>query len=340
MLNRINHLTLFLTLAVLAIGCTCGSNTSSKGHSKEPVKTVSKTADAVHKTVSRGSLLRNFALPQIPSMITGHAETAQYLSMHFWDNFFCDEIYYTDTVIINGIARDELEQAMANFVSLLYAIPLDNAQDRLQELTAKTIAYSNTEAAKSFMACLEHYVYDPNSPFRNEDFFLPVALLLSEWNALSPVEREKYALYAKYCSYNQIGTVAADFSYCDSRGNISTLHQIKAKTLVIFFSNPGCNTCKEIITTMSTNEAINKAISQGRLKILNLYIDEDLDAWYNYMPIYPSSWINAYQPDFTVKDDTIYNIRAIPSIYILDEEKRVIMRDVPESVAINYLQYV
>lgn len=310
-----------LLSVVLAVGCTCAGNSPAKEEKK---------ADQV-------STLRNFTLPSFPSVIP-EQEKPQYFAKHFWDSFFCEETCLTDTVIIGGISKPEIEQAMANYASLLYAVALPVAQQDLADLTDKAMAYHSAEASKAFLAVLENYIYDPNSPYRNEDFFLPVAERLKNWNALEEVERDKYARYAKYCSYNQIGTVAANFTYCDNLGRTGTLHGIKADNLLVFFSNPGCKSCKAIIEQISSSEKISAAVSSGKLKILNLYIDEDLEAWHEYMPVYPKTWINAYQPDLTVHDNSIYNIRAIPSLYILDRDKRVVMRDVPETIAINYLE--
>ena len=78
-------------------------------------------------------------------------------------------------------------------------------------------------------------------------------------------------------------------------------------------------------------------ISQGRLAVLNIYIDEDLQAWREYMPIYPEEWYNGFDPDLVIRTDNLYNVRAIPSLYLLDSDKRVIMKDAPENKVFNYL---
>ena len=68
-------------------------------------------------------------------------------------------------------------------------------------------------------------------------------------------------------------------------------------------------------------------ISAGKLAVLNIYIDEDLEAWRSYMPIYPEEWFNGFDPDFVIRTDVLYNVRAIPSLYLLDKDKTVIMKD-------------
>ena len=58
------------------------------------------------------------------------------------------------------------------------------------------------------------------------------------------------------------------------------------------------------------------------------------------MPIYPEQWYNGFDPDFVLKGDQMYNIRAIPSLYLLDKEKNVLMKDVPPEVLFMYLKSV
>jgi hypothetical protein len=81
-------------------------------------------------------------------------------------------------------------------------------------------------------------------------------------------------------------------------------------------------------------------ISSGALAVLNIYIDEDLQAWREYMPIYPEEWYNGFDPDLVIRTDNLYSVRAIPSLYLLDKDKRVIMKDAPENKLFNYLNNI
>ena len=93
----------------------------------------------------------------------------------------------------------------------------------------------------------------------------------------------------------------------------------------------------EIINVLKGDLKISSLVDKGVMKVLNIYIDEDIQAWRSYMPIYPEQWYNGFDPDFAIRNDEIYNIRAIPSLYLLDKEKNVLMKDVPENVLFNYL---
>ena len=53
--------------------------------------------------------------------------------------------------------------------------------------------------------------------------------------------------------------------------------------------------------------------------------------------IYPEKWYNGFDPDLVIRGETLYNVRAIPSLYLLDREKKVLMKDVPEARLFEWL---
>jgi hypothetical protein len=149
--------------------------------------------------------------------------------------------------------------------------------------------------------------------------------------------QEKYARDARLCALNKVGTKAADFRFADSRGRIRTLYGIESPYTLLFFSNPGCNACMDIINVLKEDPAISQKINNGMISVLNIYIDEDLQAWRDYMTIYPDEWYNGFDPDLAIRTDNLYSVRAIPSLYLLDQDKRVIMKDAPENRILNVL---
>ena len=78
-------------------------------------------------------------------------------------------------------------------------------------------------------------------------------------------------------------------------------------------------------------------IQEGKLEVLAMYIDEDLSAWRNNREKYPKEWIYAHDGELILRDNGIYGLRAIPSLYLLDKEKRVILKDAPVEKVISYL---
>ena len=88
---------------------------------------------------------------------------------------------------------------------------------------------------------------------------------------------------------------------------------------------------------MSSSSGINSLVSSGRLKVVDIYIDHEVDVWKSKIAEYPSVWINGYDHNFKIREDLLYHVRAIPSMYLLDKEKTVLMKDAPDQKLLQYL---
>lgn len=274
-----------------------------------------------------------FPYPQVPSMMQEEDEIRRYAVTHFWNRYLEDPAPYKDRSLIEG--------AFANYCSLLNDVPLETmrrAQDSvLTKAERKQTESPETGVFSLIMELEDHYLNDPDSPFRNEEYYLPVV----EHILASPLSDEGAKAKAEHLlprlSLNRLGEVAADFTYTLNNGRTGTLHGVKAERTLLFFSNPGCHNCKEIIDMLSSSEEVSAMIADGRLKVLNIYPDADLTEWYSYMSHYPDTWINGFDAENILHRDVIYYIKAIPSLYLLDAEKRVLAKDAPPEVVMKML---
>ena len=277
-----------------------------------------------------------------PEMLETPQDRAEYMAEHWWDKF-ADEnrAYPCDSTLVSGVSRDVVEQKFANWVNVLSMVDYPHAAKSVRRLYDKALKCERKDTASNvfdtFRSLVEKYLYDPNSPMRNEDLYGPYADCLSRCEFIDEGNRKAYAYDAGMCALNRVGTKAADFRFEDKNGKVRRLYDIKADFIVLFFSNPGCVACKEIINALKGTPQIDSMISAGRIAVLNIYIDEDLEAWRSYMPIYPETWYNGFDPDFVIRGDVLYNVRAIPSLYLLDKDKNVMMKDAVTERVIDFL---
>ncbi len=288
---------------------------------------------------------RPFPKPSAPAMLTDKAEAAAYLSEHYWDDFTdTTQLYRCDSVTVNGVKASEIEQEYANFLAIVEMAGPETAVEAVSALFRRISAVEQKDTASNVFETLSDltrlYLYDANSPYRNEDYYLPFVEGLSK-SEFTPDDRKPgYEYDAKMCALNQVGTKAADFRFRDENGRNHTLYGIDADYVILFFSNPGCTACKEIIDVLDSSVKASEMISSGRLAVLNIYIDTDLSEWRKYMPIYPRNWYNGYDPDYVIRTDVLYNVRAIPSLYLLDRDKTVLMKDAPQERLFFWLENV
>ena len=275
---------------------------------------------------------RPFPQVVIPAAYTDPDERISYAIEHYWDGFFGGD-GRTDSARVLGVTKGEVEQALANYIGVLGRAPLPQAGKAVSglfdALAAKQAADTSNRVYLAMTEMVARYLYDPNSPLRDEDLYLPFVQKM----AASPLTKEDmrtaYRYEAQMCALNPRGSVAPDFVMTLRGGTQVRMHSVRAERTLLFFSNPGCHNCKEIIDALQADGNVLNLIREGRLAVLNIYIDEDLDAWRSYMPIYPKEWLNGYDAAHILRQDVLYNIRAIPSLYLLDAEKRILLKDAP-----------
>ena len=277
-----------------------------------------------------------------PAMMEDPQDRAEYMAQNMWNSLTDpSRTYPCDSLLVSGVRRTDVEQKFANWTQVLGMSSRPVAERSVSRLYDRALACEKKDTSsnvfETFAFLVDKYLFDPNSPLRDEDLYGAYASRLAAYEGYTEVQKEKYARDAHLCALNKVGTKAADFRFADRRGKIRTLYGVEAPYTLLFFSNPGCEACMSIINVLKEDPQISGMISSGRLKVLNIYIDEDLDAWRSYMPVYPDEWYNGFDPDFVIRNETLYNVRAIPSLYLLDSDKTVLLKDAPENRMFEYL---
>ena len=233
------------------------------------------------------------------------------------------------------IPQDEEKQFAHFLLGLEHQTPAQQAE-QIGELLAKA---EQNNATSRFLTLAEKYLYDPNSPVKNEEAYIGALEVMSttslydEWERVRPQSQLTMALK------NRMGTIATDFRYVTKNGSRGSLHALKAKYILLFINNPGCPACKDIREQISASAMLTQLIDQGVIKVLALYPDEDLKEWYDYQPNMPDNWINSYDKELAMRNKELYDLRAIPTLYLLDEHKMVLLKDCMSIPAIEQVIY-
>lgn len=265
-----------------------------------------------------------FHLPQIPDEITSSEERGKFLVMHYWDRFdFSNE---------RLISRPEItEQAFVDYIHILQNyVSWEDAKKSLHYTLNKM---KENDAMHAYFASLfEKYLYEPNSPFRNEEFYLVVLKQLTKSSLLSKAEKSKYKFQLSMVNKNRVGKKAANFNYTLASGETLSLYSIKSDYLLLIFFDPECSTCDAVIRQIKESESINNAMKMNSptrtmLTVLTVYPGENLNVWLDYLPQLPAEWTNAYDQGMVITKKNLYDINAYPILYLLDKNKKVILKD-------------
>ncbi|MDR1161999.1 MAG: DUF5106 domain-containing protein [Tannerellaceae bacterium] len=268
-----------------------------------------------------------FQMVSIPSMLVDPTDRANYLSIHYWDNFD-----FADTTYIH--LPQVTEQAFVDYIDVLFLVSDAVSSAAIQDMLKK--AEAEPAMFAYFTGLYEKYLYDPNSPMRNDELYIPVLEAMLASPAVS--EKVRPARLLELARKNRVGEQAADFTYTLANGKNETLYAIRSDYTLLFFYNPGCHTCKEIMGQLASSLSINYLMQEKRLTIVAVYPDEDLAEWKMYLAQVPAEWINAYDKGAKVQNEEIYDLKAIPALYLLDKDKRVILKDTTFEQVENYFR--
>lgn len=74
------------------------------------------------------------------------------------------------------------------------------------------------------------------------------------------------------------------------------------------------------------DEDLKNAMSEEKVTVLAVYTEGDVDVWKKSLRDMPEGWIVVHD-NTVVKEKALYDLKAMPSIYLLDGHKKVILKD-------------
>lgn len=259
-------------------------------------------------------------LPSVPTTLKTPTERANYIINHIWD-----AMDFRDTLRSHNQAF--MEQNFSNFISLF---PYAEEQPQRAAVAALLDKAEADSAAYVLLKNIaEKYLYELSSPMYSEDYYIIFleryanSVILGEHGTLRP--RRQLDAARK----NRPGTTAADFTYTTRHGDSTTLYQTTAKgDLLLMFYDPDCEHCKEVMGELQANETLSNAIALGKITVLAIYSGDDRDLWKRTASSLPANWTVGYETG-TLQENGSYVLRAMPTLYWLDSNKKVLLKDVP-----------
>lgn len=269
----------------------------------------------------------HYTRPDLPQIMTDPAERAVYYVRHYWDGYLTG-----DTAWVNS---GDTEQLYVDFIDALKYVEPETGRKALHTMMVRMEADST--AYRRFCLLGEKYLNEPNSPMRNEDFYIAVleqmlqSDRLQEWEKIRPADRLKQA------HKNRPGMKAADFTYVTVHGDNSRMSRLKAQYTMLFFYDPDCSNCRKFEKLFAEIPAFVEMVENGTLRVLAIYPDENREEWAAKAVYMPQGWIVGWNKAGDIRTRQLYDIRATPTIYLLDGRKRVILKDTSMEQLIDYL---
>ena len=268
---------------------------------------------------------KSFPMVTIPVYLTEPSQRADYMAVHFWDRFD-----FSDTVLVS--CPEVTEQGFSNYIGILARTSsYEKARSGLEGLLDKASVDSTTYA--HFLGLCDKYLYEANSPLRNEEFYITVLQYVIGDPDIPEADKIRPQARLEMAMKNRLGSRAENFGFTMATGRRMSLYDVEADYVVLFFYNLGCRMCKEVrekLMAVLENPSLSELSHSGRLKVVAIYPDRQLDDWKKYLGDIPGGWLNGYDETQSIEANELYDLKAIPSLYLLDRDKRVLLKDFTE----------
>ena len=307
-----------LALAIfLATFCSCcASSPNQEKASNAPIATESSVKVAPQPEQKAKVKNYRFKYVQPPAMAT-EEQKYLYVRDHYWDNFdFADTLWTT-----KADSMDMMKAYVAYLVN--FVNPIDQAPIRKLMQRASV----SKPMFEYFVSISEKVLHDPNSPYRSDELYIAVLEAQLESPHLDKYEKMAPQYDLRIVSQNRINQPANDFDYTVKSGKTYNLYSLKNDFVIVYINNPGCAMCRDITEALKQSQIISALQKEGRLQVLAIYPDENLDEWNKYYADMPKEWINSYDKGCLIGRGYLYNIGAIPALYLLNKDKIVLVKD-------------
>ncbi|MBR5898408.1 MAG: DUF5106 domain-containing protein [Muribaculaceae bacterium] len=235
---------------------------------------------------------------------------------NYWNKF-----NFADTTWLAH--EKELEQVFAVWVEGVLAAYYDCDTILTGDIAER--ASVSKPMFKQFMHMADECFRNPNSPWRCEELYIPILEKAVKIDGVDDAEKLRWNDRLEKAKMNRFNTIATDFDFRTDKGTTGSLHGIDTQWVLLYFFNPGCHDCERVSGVIKDSPIVQALIDCNALTVLALYPDEDLAEWNKHRGEFPKEWTVARYADQSESEK--YDLPAIPNLYLLDRDKRVVVKD-------------
>jgi hypothetical protein len=264
-------------------------------------------------------------LPDIPVILQTPQDRADYLVQHYWDNY-----NFNDTTLLSN--QNITEQAFSNFLSILPYAPYTSVNRGINKLMTSAAQCQTTY--RYFIRLAAKYLYEPNSPFHNEEFYIPFLQHIVSASFLTETEKTTPKFRLEMALKNRIGTPATNLLFETRQGRHTSLKKaITTPFTLLIFYDPDCDNCITTQKELKTNDTLTELIQTRKLAVIAIYAEGDRKEWDRTKASMPSNWTVCYD-ESQIDDHQLYDLKAMPTLYLLDDHLNVLLKDAsPQKVS-------
>jgi peroxiredoxin len=280
-------------------------------------------------------------VPDPPKKADGKIDSSfqyRYYREHFFDNFDL-----ADEALVR-IPKPIYQEKVKEYLTKLIPPQPDSVNKAIDKIVA--VAKKNQETYKYLVyTCVFLYqtpeimgmdavfihVYDKYFATGEMDYWANAAL------------KKNLREHAEKLGRAMIGKIGPNLMMQDQNLQPRSLYDIKKKYTIIFFFDPDCGHCRQ--ESPKLVDFYNKNKTKYNLEVYAVSADTSLQKMKDYIKEMKMTWVTVNGPRTYLKENyhNLYYSETTPTLYILDENKKVIARKLPtdkiDDFLTNYEKY-
>ncbi len=178
--------------------------------------------------------------------------------------------------------------------------------------------------------------YPNESKYSNDEYLIPIVQRVVAYNDTDKNKKIRYQLILNDICKNRVGEKVSDFKYLNRDGEIDSLYSSSTEFTLIIFGSTDCNFCKALKKRLISNKMFKNMFTSKLLNIIFINSQRDISFRRWREVFFPEFIISAYDVNgvltgatFNYKNAShpMFNIKTLPVIYLLDRDKKVLLKE-------------
>ena len=227
------------------------------------------------------------------------------------------EVYTKAQNIISGIVRK-------------YQNSYNIESDKIMQAVKSKILENKDDIA--VLMFLDNFPREKNAALHNE-----VVMALYEKYPDNQLVKERYAVETSPATATSVGSIAPDLAFPDPDGNIRKLSDLRGKVVLLDFWASWCRPCRG--ENPHVVAMYHKYHDKG-FEVYSVSLDRDKESWKRAIAADGLVWPNHVSDlkYWSSEAAHIYGVSSIPSTYLLDQNGRIIAKNLRGEALSNALK--